>query len=67
MLDEDFTRIKPRLGLRRSWRELLNRRPRLQHRNRSAHAEYRDYYDAASAAFVAHHFAPEIQRFGYQF
>lgn len=66
-LDEDFDRIKPRLGLRRSWRELLNLQPKLRHRNRSVRANYRDYYDARAAAFVAQHFAPEIEQFGYTF
>ncbi|QYK40135.1 MAG: sulfotransferase family 2 domain-containing protein [Paracoccaceae bacterium] len=66
-LDADFAGIAPRLALRRGWREVLGLRPRMAHRNRSARAGYRDYYDAGTTAFVARHFAPEIERFGYRF
>lgn len=37
------------------------------HVNASRHAHYAAYYDAESRAFVAEHFAPDIERFGYRF
>ena len=39
----------------------------LPHINDSNHDHYSIYYDDESRAFVAEHFAPEIERFGYKF
>lgn len=39
----------------------------LPHLNRSPRGNYRRYYDAETRAFVAEHFAPEIEQFGYEF
>ncbi|HTW82733.1 MAG TPA: sulfotransferase family 2 domain-containing protein [Candidatus Sulfotelmatobacter sp.] len=39
----------------------------LEHRNRSEHAQYREYYTDETRAIVAADFAPEIERFGYRF
>lgn len=39
----------------------------LPHMNRSPRGNYRRYYDDETRAFVATHFAPEIEQFGYEF
>ena len=44
----------------------IKERP-LPHINASSHAHYSTYYDDESRAFVAEHFAPEIELIGYQF
>lgn len=66
-LDEDFAKIEPRLNLPRSWRERLGLAPKIRRRNQSARSGYRDYYDTETTAFVARHFARDIDRFGYEF
>ncbi|NIR61274.1 MAG: sulfotransferase, partial [Gammaproteobacteria bacterium] len=44
------------------------RRRRLPHRRRAAgRADYRGYYDDATAERVAEHFRPDIELFGYSF
>ena len=55
---EDFNRIT---------RELDIKHTGLPHINQSKHAEYQKYYDDETQAFVAEHFAPDIERFGYTF
>ncbi len=40
--------------------------PRLPHINSTHGGDWRAEYDAESRAFVAEHFAPDIERFGYQ-
>lgn len=39
----------------------------LPHKNRSPRGNYRRYYDDETQAFVAKHFAHEIEQFGYKF
>lgn len=41
--------------------------PSLGHINRTTGGDYRHEYDDETRAFVAEHFAPEIERFGYSF
>lgn len=57
-LQDDFSAVCATLGL-----PALT----LAHRNRSSHADYRDYYDAATRALVAERFGDEAQVFGYAF
>lgn len=66
-LEADFAKIEPRLQLPRSWLSFLGRKPQMVHKNRSQRADYRDYYDATTKAFIAEHFAADIQRFDYSF
>lgn len=66
-LEADLTEIQKRITIRRSLRDLLNRRSGIAVRNRSPRGDYRDYYDDETIAFVAHHAAAEIARFGYSF
>ena len=39
----------------------------LPHKNTTQHKHYREYYDDTARGFVAHHFKPEIEQFGYTF
>ena len=59
-LPEDFATICARIGLRA---------PALPHRRRADDRarDYRRYYDDATAALVAAHFAADIERLGYRF
>jgi hypothetical protein len=66
-LEQDFREVAERIGLKPSWRERLGFGRAVPHRNRSSHGDYRTYYTDHAAAFVATHFAPEIERFGYRF
>lgn len=65
-LDADFATIRPRLTIRQPWWQVFAKERPLRHRNRSARLGHRDYYDAETTAFVARHFAAEIERFGYR-
>lgn len=65
-LEEDFGSILPMLHLRRRWWQLFTPELKLRHCNRSVRSAYRDYYDNETAAFVARHFASEIDRFEYR-
>lgn len=56
-LDTDFRAICERIGIA----------CRLPHKNSSAHRDYRQYYDDATAALVAEHFREDIEYFGYGF
>lgn len=66
-LEADFDRILERIHVKPSWRERLGFGRDIPHRNRSSRGSYRDYYTDASVAFVAEHFAPEIERFDYRY
>lgn len=57
-------------AMRRDFRramEMIRVGTTLPHVNRTEGRPWREEYDAASIAFVATHFAPEIERFGYEF
>lgn len=56
-LEADFSTVARRLGLERT----------LPHRNTSAHADYRRYYDEESRAIVADFYRQDIELFGYRF
>jgi hypothetical protein len=47
--------------------QTLNITTHLPHVNKSAHQDYRDYYDARTRQMVADHFAEDIALFGYSF
>lgn len=66
-LNEDFAYIESQVPSLQSWWYRLRHRGPVQHRNRSVRGDYRRYFDAESAEFVARHSAPEIARFGYSF
>lgn len=66
-LEDDLGRVLPRLDIRRGLLSRLHGAPKLPHRNRSSHGDPKVYYDAETRDFVAHHFAWEIERFGYSF
>lgn len=59
-LSEDFAEVCRRIGIAR---------PELPHRRRAndRDADWRRYYDDALAETVAHHFAADIEMFGYRF
>lgn len=57
-LAKDFARACKIAGIRAS---------PLPHVNPTQHKQYREYYDNDSQAFVAYHFAEDIEKFGYQF
>lgn len=58
-LHDDFTEICRRIGIPR---------PELpHHRKAESRKRYQDYYTDASAGLVAHHYAADIERFGYEF
>ena len=58
-LEADFQEICTRIGIAP---------PPLPHRRRATERkDYRDYYDDATAALVAEHFAADIEAFGYSF
>jgi chondroitin 4-sulfotransferase 11 len=56
-LRDDFAIVRARLGLAHD----------LPHINRSAHADYREYYSDATREIVARRFARDIGYFGYAF
>jgi hypothetical protein len=66
-LDDDFASISGQLALRPSWVEVFGIRRNVPHRNKSRRGDYRSYYSDQSAEFVGKHFAPECERFGYEF
>ncbi|GAB4383929.1 sulfotransferase family 2 domain-containing protein [Albidovulum sp.] len=66
-LAADFAQIAEKIALKPTWRQRLGLCGPVPHRNRSPRADYRTYYSDRSAEFVATHFAPEIERFGYRF
>lgn len=47
--------------------QILNIEAKLPHLNKSAHGDYRAYYNRKSAAMVEDHFKEDIQLFGYSF
>jgi hypothetical protein len=59
-LHGDFADVCGRIGIRC---------PELPHRRQATdrRKDYRSYYDDATAALVASHFAADIERFGYAF
>lgn len=66
-LDADFAHVAESIGLKPRWRERFGQTRGVPHKNKSQHKDYRSYYSDDAAAFVARHFAPEIERFGYGF
>jgi hypothetical protein len=66
-LEDDFQHVAGRIDLKRTWKERLGLGQAIPHRNRSHRNDYRAYYSDDTAAFIATHFAPEIDRFGYRF
>jgi hypothetical protein len=56
-LDEDFQRICSSMGIS----------AKIEHLNKSEHADYRSYYDDETAHWVAEFCAEDILRFGYAF
>ncbi len=65
-IDTDIMGIRDRIGLGGDLRRLWMR-PRVPKINRSQRRDFRDYHDAEARAFVAQHFRPEIEQFGYEF
>jgi len=58
-LQDDFDAICDRIGIARQ---------RLPHQRRAVDRDdYRQYYDDTTAALVAEHYAPDIERLGYAF
>ncbi|BBA35202.1 sulfotransferase family [Methylocaldum marinum] len=59
-LAEDFDTACKRIGIKT---------PKLPHRRKATdrRKDYRDYYDDVTAALVAEHYRPDIERFGYRF
>lgn len=56
--DSDLQQVLRQLGIRRTF---------MRHRKRTKRSDYRDYYDAKSTAAIAEVYAPDIERFDYEF
>jgi hypothetical protein len=54
---DDFQQICERVGVDAT----------LPHKNKSSHADYREYYSDYTRNLIADHFAEDIDRFGYSF
>ncbi len=66
-IEADFRTIRDAIGQKRGLSRQLRPQFRVPKINTSRRSEHESYYDAESRAFVAEHFRPEIERFGYGF
>lgn len=66
-IDADLEFIGGRIAQPGSWWGRIRLRGPLDHQNRTHHADCRRFYDDQGAEFIARHFAPEAERFGYRF
>ena len=66
-LEQDLAEVSRHITLPKGRLLGLMARPQLKQKNRSSHGSFRDYYDDETRDFIAHHFAWEIETFGYRF
>lgn len=57
-LDHDFAKVCKKINMPI---------PQIPHNNKSKHKHYSEYYDNETQEIVAHHFAKDIEYFGYKF
>lgn len=66
-IDQDFARIRAKIGIGNWLDTILAPLRRVPNKNRSVRGAYDRYYDADTMEFVATHFRRDIEMFGYKF
>ncbi|MFZ1470305.1 MAG: sulfotransferase family 2 domain-containing protein [Paracoccaceae bacterium] len=66
-VEDDLRVIEARISRSRTLWYRLRYSGKLERRNVSRRSDYRRHYNDDSAEFIAHHFAEDIDRFGYAF